>query len=134
MFFAWDITVPANTLQTAPVTQILKCTAGIITRIETKFPAGCHGYVKVKLLHSEFRFFPLSDYGWISGDDETVGANMYYDLTRIPYQLKFVACSDGSTYQHTITVRVTVLPKLVASLLPVFDKFDKLFRYFGLKD
>jgi hypothetical protein len=131
MLFAWDITVATGTAEASPKSEILKCTAGIITRIELKFPAGCHGLVKVKILRSEFRIVPLSDFGWITGDDETVGSNMYFSLQDIPTELKFVACSPGTTCPHTITVRVTILPEKVASQLPLMDRLGKILKYFG---
>ena len=131
MLYAWDITISAATSESGPEIETLKCTAGIITRIELKFPAGCHGLVKVKILRSEFRIFPLSDFGWVTGDDEAVGSNMYYSLESIPTELKFVGCSPGTTYPHTITVRVTILPEKEASWMPVIERLSKIIKYFG---
>jgi len=133
MFYAWDITVPAATPESAPVTQILKLTKGVITGVWIKFPPGCHSLVKVRILRSEFHLVPLSRGEWVTGDDETVVTETFYDLDVTPAQLKFVACSPGTTYPHTITVRVGLVPEEVAAPHRVLAGFvETLKRFVGL--
>jgi len=115
MFYAWDITIPAGTLEAAPVTQTLKLTKGVITALDVKFPSGCHGLVKARLLRSEFQLIPLSGGQWVTGDDEIVKTEPYYELDEIPSELKFVGCSPNTTYDHVVTVRVAITPTEVAS-------------------
>lgn len=129
MFYAWDITVTANTLTTSPKEQLLKITKGVITRIDVKFPCGCHGLVKVRILRSEFQLVPLSKGEWITGDDETVPTEGFYKVDTAPAELKFVGCSPGTTYNHTVTVRVQVLPEIVASFAPLADVLNKFLRF-----
>jgi len=132
MFFAWDITIPKGTLTTAPVTQILKLTKGVITKVDVKFARGCHGMVRVRLLHEEAQLVPLSRGEWVTGDDESVTSPEYFELWTTPYQLKFVGCSPGTTYDHAITVRITVLPKAVASMIPVIELLTRLLSRMGV--
>lgn len=132
MFWAYDITVSAGTTATAPKTQILKISKGVITKIDVKFPAGCHGLVKVRLFKSEFQLVPLSKGEWVTGDDETVPTEGYYELETSPAELKFVGCSPGTSYDHVVTVRVTVLPKQIASMLPVVDLLTRLLQRMGV--
>jgi len=108
MFFAWDITILANTLETSPKTQILKITTGVITRLDIKFPAGCHGMVKVRILKSEFQLVPLSKGEWVTGDGEPVLTQPNYEVTGPPTELKFIGCSPGTIYNHVITVRINI--------------------------
>ena len=108
MFFAWDITVPANTAESSPKEQILKLTKGIITKVDIFFPAGCHGLVKVRILRNEFQLIPLSKGEWVTGDDAAIPTEGYYEFETIPSKLKFIAHSAGTTYPHTITVRVEI--------------------------
>lgn len=115
MFFAWDITVTAGTTEASPKTQVLKLSKGVITGIDVKFPAGCHGAVKVQLLRSEFQLVPLNRGEWVTGDDETVPTEPYYELDETPAELKFLGCSPGAAYDHVVTVRVAVQPAEVAS-------------------
>jgi hypothetical protein len=132
LLFAWDITVPALTLATAPLTQTLKLSYGIITKIDIKFPAGCHGLVNIRLLHEESPLIPNNKDTWLTGDNETVAIPEYFELTTTPYALKFVGISPGTAYAHTISVRITILPKTVASLLPLLDIFTRIAQRMGL--
>lgn len=132
MFFAWDITIPAGTTEADPLTQILKLSKGVITRCDIKFPRGCHGMVKVRLRHQEAQLVPLSRDQWVTGDNETVPTEAYYELGETPAQLKFLGCSPGTSFDHTVTVRISVLPKRVASMIPFMEILIKAFsRIFG---
>jgi len=132
VFYAWDITIPANTLLTAPVEQTLKITNGVIVRISVKFPSGCHGLVKMRLLRWRFQVVPLSGGEWLTGDDETVDFPEYYEITKDPFELKFVGTSPGTCFPHSLAVRVVVLPKAVASFYPLAQALQKLLsRLFG---
>lgn len=133
MGYAWDIDIPANTLAKDPVTQKLKLHPGIITKIECKFPAGCHSMVGVRLYRGGvFQVFPLSAGEWVTGDDEPVSFNYYFDLTDHPRELIFEGHSAGSTYEHTVTIRITVLPRAVASMIPLMEIFTRIARRMGL--
>jgi len=133
MFYAWDVTVPAGRAEATPYEASLKLSSGVITAIDVKFPAGCHGLVKLRLLRAEFQLVPLTRGQWVTGDDETVPTESYYELEGTPTELKLVACSPGTTYDHTITVRVRVLPRSVASTLPLMELMAKVFgRIFGV--
>jgi len=132
VFYAWDITITAGTLETAPKTQTLKLTAGVIINIDAKFPRGCHGLVKIRLFHHGFQLVPLSRGQWVTGDDEPVKMPHYFELTSAPYALKFQGVSPGTTFNHTVTVRVTVLPKSVASMIPVIELLTRLLQRMGV--
>jgi len=131
MLFAWDISITADTKEANPKKQDLKLTSGVITKIEVKYPAGCHGMVKVKLLRWGSPLIPLTRGEWLTGDDEPVSGNYFYPLEEAPYMVKFEGCSPDTTYPHTVTVRITVLPKQVASWLPVIERLTKVLKFFG---
>lgn len=131
MFFAWDILIDAGTPESEPVTQILKLSSGIIVKVDIKFPDGCHGAVKVMLLRNEQQLIPLNRDSWLTGDAETVTTPEYYELTESPTQLKFLGCAPGTSYDHTVTVRITILPKPIASLMPVMDLLARLMQRLG---
>jgi len=132
VLFAWDITVAANTLASNPSTQTLKLTRGVITKVDVKFPAGCHGLVSIRLLHEESALVPLNKDTWLTGDDETVPISEYFEFDTAPYSLKFVGKSPGTSYDHTITVRVTILPKEVATMLPLIEVLTRFLQRIGV--
>ena len=128
MFYAWDITVLAGTAEATPKTQILKLTKGVITRVDVKFPPGCHGLVKVRLLRYESGLVPLSSDEWVTGDGEAVVTEGYYEMLEIPSQLKFIGCSPSTSYNHVITVRVFVMPLEVAAPWIVISDFVTILK------
>ena len=132
MIFTYDIAIPKNTSAASPKTQILKLSKGVITKVEIKFARGCHGMVKVRLLHQEAHLVPLSRDEWVTGDNEAVSFPEYFELWTTPYQLKFVGCSPGTGYEHMVTVRISVLPKHVASMIPIVELLTRLLQRMGV--
>lgn len=132
MFYAWDIKITKGKKEEDPKIQILKLSKGVITRADIKFPPGCHGLVKVRLRRYESQLAPLSRDEWVTGDGETVPTEAYYELVEAPFQLKFVGCSPGTSYDHTVTVRMQVLPKPVATFMPLVDVMTRFLRRIGV--
>jgi len=126
MFHVWDITITANTLEAAPKEQQLELPIGIITKIDIKFPAGCHGMVKIRLLRWTFQLVPLSSGEWITGDDETIPTETYYELLEVPVFLMFKGCSPDTDYNHKVTIRIEVNPALKISDMQIIERLDKL--------
>jgi len=132
MDYAWDILITADTKASSPKEQLLRLNAGVITKVEVKFPSGQHGMVKVRLYHEDSQLIPLSRGEWVTGDDEAVVMSEYFELKNRPWALKFKGCSPGTTYDHTVTVRITVLLKIVASMIPVIELLTKLLEKMGV--
>lgn len=104
---------------------------GVITKLDIKFPPGCHGLVKVRIFRSRFQLVPLSKDEWITGDGESVPTEGFYDLSVTPSELEFVGCSPGTTYDHTVTVRIQILPKSIATFGPLVDLLMRFLRHIG---
>jgi hypothetical protein len=134
MYFCYDITIPYNTLEKLPYRAYLRFTKGIITEVAIKFPAGCHGMVQARFYRHEQQLIPLTRDEWITGDDETVETETYGDLTDFPYQLKLVACSPDTDYDHTITVRVQVLPSFAAGFAQITHLVQRLLDKLGFSN
>jgi hypothetical protein len=128
LLFTLEVTIPALTTETDPSIETLKLSAGVITSISIKFPAGCHGLVGVRLFHEESQIIPIGRGSWVRGDDETVPSTEYYDLGKGAKELEFVGINEDDTYSHTVIVRVNVLPKEAASLMPLISFIEKLTR------
>lgn len=126
MFFCWDITVEADTPLEEPLTGWLNLPKGIITHVDIKFPAGCHGMVKVRLFQEALQLIPLSEDEWVTGDDEPVPTDTYAELLDAPYKLKIKLCSPDTDYDHTVTVRINVQPEYAAGI----SSLTRMFRSF----
>lgn len=134
MLFTWDITVPANTLYSAPITETLKLSAGVITNIGIKFPAGCHGMVGVRLKLTEGQIFPIPRGEWVTGDDEEAESEYHIEFGREMQEVEFEAISPDTDYKHVITVRITVLPSYIAAPYAALGDFIRIMkRLMGLE-
>lgn len=132
MFYAWDITIPADTSADNPHKETLSIAVGVITRVSVKFPRGCHGMVKTRLEWRKFQFFPLSAGEWVTGDAEPVTSEEYFEIKGDPAEVYFLGCSPETSFAHKVTVRITVLPKRIASMIPVINLLTRLLTRMGV--
>jgi len=123
-----DVTVPANTPQSSPVTQDLEIDDEVITKIEVLFPLGCNGLVYVAIFYGPYQLWPRPDGAWEHSGGETVSSRMYWEVPERPCKLTIKAWSQDDTYDHTIQVRIEALPKKIAAPHTIFDKLVSLLR------
>jgi len=134
MFFCWDITIEADTPLDDPDDYWLGLPKGIITHVDIKFPAGCHGMVKVRMFKESLQLVPLSEDEWVTGDDEAVPTDTYCELLDKPYKLKIRVCSPDTEYQHTITVRIEVQPEHAAGVSSLTRMFKSFLEKLGFEN
>ena len=130
MFYEFAITVTANTLESAPKEQELKLCAGVIQKVHVLFPPGPHGMVKLRFLAGGHQYLPTNPEGDIASDDEVWRADDEYYELEVPYILKVVAYSPGTTYNHMLRGRISILrPEEIekaSGLMVALKKFLKL--------
>ena len=114
MLFVEEINVPAGTPEDKPVEQVIKLKPGVLTKIQVLFPFGCNAMVKVKILHGEKIIVPANPEKWLVGNGETVNITLALEHYDEPFQIKVLAASPGTSYEHTIYVRAEVLPEELA--------------------
>jgi hypothetical protein len=132
MFFVWDILIEADTTEAKPLIEWLELGKGIVTHVDIKFPAGCHGMVKVRLFQEALQLVPLTEDEWVTGDDEAVPTETYCELLDKPFKLKIVACSPDTDYDHTITVRLEIQPEHAAGVSALTRMFQSLLDTLGI--
>jgi len=110
MLFEYEITIPANTPEKSPVRQRLEITRGVIKKLGVFFPYGCLGLVKCRIKWGEHQVFPRNLGGFIRGNDETIDAEYFLYLDTEPYELIFEGWSEDELYDHTVSVRINVIP------------------------
>lgn len=110
MFYAFAVTIPYNTPQTAPVVTPLQLTAGTITQVQVHFPSGCVGLVFVQLSVGLHQLYPANAEGALSSDNESVSWTDSIDLTATPNVLTFTGWNTDTANPHTITIRLGLEP------------------------
>jgi len=127
MLFTKDITVPKNTTAASPHTEILKIAHGIITWVSVLFPPGCHGMVYATISHHEHQIAPSTESMAMRGDEHPVEWNEYYESYQPAYELKVKLWSPGTAYDHTITVKVAILPRKAIIALAMVEAIKSIF-------
>ncbi len=124
MLFVKDLTVPANTKESNPLSGEIEITRAVIKRIDVFFPFGCRNMVGVQLYWGDHPIFPRNPDAWVKGDGYPVSADCFYFIYQEPYKIKYKVHSEGTLYNHTITIRINMLP--VWALYPFSDEMYRL--------
>jgi len=134
MYYSYPVVVPANTLESAPVVTNIKLTAGVIHRIECVFPPGCQGMVHLAISHEGTQQWPETHGSSFAAEDFTIVIDDRYELPADINELVALAWSPGTSYPHTLTVRVGVLPKEVFEPQSALSTgLNKLLQLIGVK-
>jgi len=126
MLFTADVVVPAGTEANSPKVQTLKIARGIISWVSVLFPPGCNGMVYCTIAHHEHQIAPSTEQMTMSGNADPIEWNEYYKCYQLPHELKIRAWSPGTTYDHTISVRVAILPREGVIATSVADAVEGL--------
>ena len=106
--FAYEITIPANTLESDPYKEEIKLTKGELVRLVLIFQTGCAYMVHVTLSLGASQVMPIIEGMSYSLDGYTLSRETSIKLTDHPFSLTFTGWSDGTVYDHTIGVIATV--------------------------
>ena len=133
MFYAYDVTIPANTTEVAAVETELQLNEGIIHRIGIGFPENCSGLARVRLLRFSHPVFPTNKDAKFQWDGEAVWWDEYLPLRDSPFTLTAHSWNLDDTYPHTITIWIGVMPwEVYWRLAPSRQLEQQLQRAFGL--
>jgi len=133
MFYDFAVTVPAGTPESAPVEQEINLTSGQIQKVHILFPPGPHGLVKVRIFDGGHQYLPTNPDGYFWSDDEVVKAeDEAYDLSGAE-SMKILAYSPGTSYDHTIGVRVSISrPDELTAKNPLVAGLQSLLKLIGV--
>ncbi len=111
MFYAWNILLTKDNSEATPSKTVLYLENGIITRCEIVFPSGCQGLVFCHINRALHQVYPKNPDHQYAGNGEVIIANDEYELNDEPFQLEFFGWNTDEIYDHTITVRIQIVPK-----------------------
>lgn len=117
MWFHYTITVPAGTLESAPVEKTLKLTHGIVSWLGIPWQHGPNSLVYVRILRFRHQIFPMNLDEAACGDGFIEGGKEYLELTEPPYTLVASAYSPECTHDHDVTILINVLPRKIVDPL-----------------
>jgi hypothetical protein len=137
MLYVRQISTPAGTTKDNATTTTIKAWSGVITRIEARFPPGPQFLLHVSVSQGGHQIYPVDDKYDVAGDDETVVADEFTEMRGGWNALSIKTWNDDATYAHQVVVRITVLPREIASpydaLKTIAVSLQFLLRRIGIK-
>lgn len=124
MLYEVDIDVLTTDTVANKRTTVVKLTNGVIHQLSVYFPPGCSNLVHIAINRGLYQIFPSNPQGTIKGDAINVEGKDFYTIVEAPYEVKIHAWSDGTNYDHTITVRLWFMK--VWQLMPFSDEIYML--------
>lgn len=135
MFSEFAITIPAGTTRESPHTEDLPLSRGVICDMEIEFPAGCLYTVFFKLERYGHMTWPEAGSDAMCSEDHVIKIREHYVLDAAPFKLEAYGWSPDAQHDHTIRVRITILPIEIVlptlRLASALDKFLKLIPGYG---
>jgi len=111
LIYKFQFTIPKNTPETAKIEKTMRICPGIIHRIEIMFPPGCAALAHVEIYHHTVQMWPSNPETDFASDGETIAFREFYLIDEIPAELIAKMWNEDDTYDHTITIRIGVLPE-----------------------
>lgn len=127
MLFTAEVTVETDNTVSNKKEQLLRIAHGIITRVSVLHPPGCNGLVHCILLHHEHQIAPSTEGMSMTGNGVPIAWEEYYESYQPPYELKIKGWGVDCDYDHTVTVRVVVLPRRAIIALSIVDAIKSAF-------
>ena len=78
------VTIPKNTVESAPVLEKFGVAHGVITRVEVEFPDGCSGLVSVHIDRALHQVWPTNPDGVLSSNGRAIVWADYYEMFTDP--------------------------------------------------
>jgi len=111
MFYAWNILLTKGNTAATPEKTILIIERGIIVRCEVFFPSGCSGLAYCHINKALHQIYPKNPDYQYAGNGEAIIASDEYEIKEEPHQFEFYGWNTDEIYDHTVTVRIQVVPK-----------------------
>jgi len=122
------LTIPANTSKDAPVSTSVKLARAVLTRISLRIPPGHCAVTGLRIKYGRLQLWPEEPGTWLTGDDETLAWDEYFELPHDPTRLTIEAYNESAEYEHTFLIRLITLPKAIALWQVALVKFAEAFR------
>lgn len=127
MFFETSLTIPKNTTELNPVTDIVKIAKGIVTEVFVFIPDGHAGLSHSYVLHHEAPIFPSTKGMNFKGNRTTYHWKEYYECYQPPFEFKVCGWNEDDTYEHTVYFAFVILPRKAVLVTAIIDALKNFF-------
>lgn len=130
MFYDFEVTIPAGTLEADPVEVEMKLTNGVIHTIRVDFPPGPRGEVRLAIFQGSLQRYPFNRGGSFRADNTYINFEDFLDFQSSPYILTAKGWSPTAAYDHTLHIQIGLIESKIAlaslRLAAGMEKFLKL--------
>jgi len=110
MFYAWNFKLTHDKSEAAKTKHVLHLEKGTIVRSEIVYPVGCANLVFVHIDDALHQVYPKDPTYKFIGDGVTIVCTDEYEIKEEPFTLQFHGWNTDEIYDHTITVRIQLVP------------------------
>ena len=130
MYYAWNFTLTANRAEATKTRQELYLEKGTVTQVEVIFPVGCANLVYVHINNALHQVWPKDPQYKFVGDGSHIVCSDEYEIKEEPYTLQFYGWNTDEIYDHTITVRIQIVPakEILHKVIGEVMRYTKLTR------
>jgi len=114
MFYEFDAVTPVGRLEANPLKTEMKVHRGVLVKGEIMFPLGCAGVAHARVFILEHQIWPLNRTGSMKGDYTTIEIREAIEIRPGEETLHALTWNTSGRNSHTITIRLIVLPRLLA--------------------
>lgn len=108
MYYKWEKSLPAGTLEADALEECLQLTRGTIREIHLGFPTGTAGLVRLQVRDKGWQIVPWTPLQSVGWDNYVFVLPCDYDLDEEPFDLTIRAWNLDDTYAHTVFVGVVL--------------------------
>ena len=125
MDFLFELTIPAQTTENAPVEQVVNVGAGVIVKCEVGFPEGLAALARARVRQALTPRYPSNQGAWYHWDDYIYETPDHLVIKKGDPPLTLCGWNEDDSYPHTITFRFITLPVSVVDAGAKGEKYLK---------
>ncbi len=134
MWYEAEITIPAGTLEAAPVSAELSISYGIIHHVIIEAASGCHRDAAIRIYYQEHQVYPTNPDSDIALDSVPRNFTDRLPVLTDPLVLVIRGYAPSATYAHTYRVGIGImLPDAFPEYRADTGLISKIARLLGIK-
>jgi len=123
MLYSKEISIPPNTIKTAPLTTYLDVVEGTVKQVWVRWYWGSGNLCGCRLFRGGFQLWPLSLTEWFLSSPYPFSFEEAYQITDEPLELKIEAYNLDDTFPHTVWLAVLVLRQETSQRMADFMEY-----------
>jgi len=108
MYYQAEVILPRGMTESDPQRQTLRLAKGFITHMLVGFPPGCQALARLQVFDKGWQLLPWTPGQSLGWDNVMLNFPFTYPLQVEPFEVVIRAWNLDDSYEHTLTVGVTM--------------------------